>query len=67
MQLNNKTIIITGDDPAVHDYIAGLHPLKRMAMLEEIARAALFLVSDLFSFVTGSAMTADGGLSIKLG
>lgn len=57
---------MAGDDPAIHDYIAGLHPLKRMAAPEEIAQVALFLLSDQSSFVTGSAMVADGGISIKL-
>ncbi len=57
---------MAGDDPAVHEYIAELHPLKRMAAPEEIAQAALFLLSDQSAFVTGSAMIADGGISIKL-
>lgn len=45
-------------------FISGLHALKRMARPEEIARAALFLLSDHASFVTGTAMLADGGNSI---
>ena len=45
-------------------FIAGLHALKRMAQPQEIARAALFLLSDHASFVTGSALLADGGNSI---
>ena len=57
---------MAGDDQATHDYIAGLHPLKRMAAPEEIANAALFLLSDQSAFVTGSAMVADGGISIRL-
>jgi len=57
---------MAGDDPEIHDFIAGLHPLKRLAEPEEIAQAALFLLSDRSSFVTGSAMIADGGLSIRL-
>lgn len=55
---------MAGDDPASHDYVAGLHALKRMAAPEEIARAALFLLSDAGSFVTGSALLCDGGNSI---
>lgn len=58
---------MAGDDPGTHDYIAGLHPLGRMADPEEIAEAALFLLSNRASFVTGSAMTADGGISVRLG
>lgn len=44
--------------------IASLHALKRMADPEEIASAALFLASDESRFMTGSAMTVDGGNSI---
>lgn len=57
---------MAGEDPGVHEYIAGLHPLDRMARPEEIAQAALFLLSDQSAFVTGSAMLVDGGVSIKL-
>jgi len=57
---------MSGDDPAVHEYIAGLHPLNRMAEPEEISQAALFLLSDQSAFVTGSAMIADGGISNRL-
>jgi NAD(P)-dependent dehydrogenase (short-subunit alcohol dehydrogenase family) len=45
-------------------FITNLHALKRVANPEELARAALFLASDDASFVTGSAMLADGGASI---
>ena len=51
-------------NPETAAFIAGLHALKRMAQPEEIADAALFLLSDMASFVTGSAMLADGGNSI---
>lgn len=51
-------------DPAALDAIAGFHALKRIAEPDEIASAALFLFSDLASFMTGSVMTVDGGNSI---
>lgn len=56
---------MAGNDPAAHQYVAGLHALKRMAEPEEIARVAAFLLSDHASFVTGSPVFADGGNSIS--
>ena len=55
---------MAGDDPAFHEWVRGLHALKRMAEPEEIAQAALFLLSEQASFVTGTALYADGGNSI---
>ncbi|MCB1340910.1 MAG: SDR family oxidoreductase [Pseudooceanicola sp.] len=51
-------------NPDTAAFIAGLHALKRMAAPDEIAGAALFLLSEMASFVTGSALLADGGNSI---
>lgn len=39
--------------------------LGRMAKPEEIAKVALFLVSDDASFMTGSVVVADGGETLK--
>ncbi|MFT4132547.1 SDR family oxidoreductase [Labrys sp. (in: a-proteobacteria)] len=50
--------------PEARAFVEGLHALKRLATPEEIARSALYLVSDLSSFVTGTALLADGGVSI---
>lgn len=55
-----------GDNPAVLDFIANLHPMKRMASAKEIGQAALFLLSDRSSFMTGSPMLVDGGISVRL-
>lgn len=48
-------------DQAQKDWAAGLHAMKRIARPEEIAQAALFLAGPHSSFVTGSALYADGG------
>lgn len=54
-------------DEAQRKWAAGLHAMKRIAQPEEIAQAALFLASDMSSFVTGSALWADGGnAAVKL-
>lgn len=46
---------------AIGDRLRKLHLLGRFAKPEEIAAAALFLVSDDASFVTGSSLLVDGG------
>jgi NAD(P)-dependent dehydrogenase (short-subunit alcohol dehydrogenase family) len=45
-------------------FITNLHALKRVATPEEIARSVLYLASDDSTFVTGTALLADGGASI---
>lgn len=47
--------------PEGRQMIESMHPLKRLGQAEEIASAALFLVSDQASFVTGSVLAVDGG------
>jgi NAD(P)-dependent dehydrogenase (short-subunit alcohol dehydrogenase family) len=39
-------------------------PMRRFGTAEEIAQAALYLVSPSAEFVTGVAFAIDGGLSI---
>lgn len=56
---------MAGDDANFHEVVRGLHALKRMAEPSEIAKVAMFLLSEDASFVTGSAMVADGGNSIN--
>jgi NAD(P)-dependent dehydrogenase (short-subunit alcohol dehydrogenase family) len=51
--------------PGALAFVQGLHALKRMASPDEIAKSALYLASDASSFTTGSALLADGGVSIN--
>lgn len=54
-----------GADPSVRTFVENLHVLKRLADPIEIARAVLHLASDASSFMTGTAVLLDGGLSIS--
>jgi NAD(P)-dependent dehydrogenase (short-subunit alcohol dehydrogenase family) len=51
--------------PEALSFVCGLHALKRIASPEEIAQSALYLASDASSFTTGTALLADGGVSIQ--
>jgi NAD(P)-dependent dehydrogenase (short-subunit alcohol dehydrogenase family) len=51
--------------PEAIAFVKSLHALKRLAQPEEIANSALYLASDLSSFTTGTALLADGGVSIN--
>ena len=47
---------------AVKDEFIKLIPLKRGATVEEVANVALFLGSDLSSYVTGQVIAVNGGM-----
>lgn len=62
----------TGMTQSTFDYARGkgvehklgqLNPLRRAAQPAELANVALFLASDLSSYVNGQAIAVDGGLS----
>ncbi len=55
----------TMDTPEALAFVEGLHAMKRIAKPDEIAQSALYLASDMASFTTGSALYADGGVSIN--
>ncbi len=50
--------------PDAQSFVTNLHALKRVGTPEELARSVLYLASDDASFVTGTAMLVDGGISI---
>lgn len=46
----------------VQEMIVGKTPVKRGGRVEDVAAAAIYLVSDMGSFVTGEVMEINGGL-----
>jgi NAD(P)-dependent dehydrogenase (short-subunit alcohol dehydrogenase family) len=52
---------LLGGDQAHVDAAVANHPIGRFANPEEIAAACVWLLSDKASFVTGTAMSVDGG------
>lgn len=55
---------LTADiDPDMIEATVQMTPMRRRAHADEIARVALFLATEDSSFVTGSALSADGGLT----
>jgi enoyl-[acyl-carrier-protein] reductase (NADH) len=48
-------------DTALHDLANG-NALRRLASTDEVAKAALFLASDLASGITGVLLPVDAGL-----
>ena len=53
-------------DPArLRAEVSSKYALRRIAAPTEIAEAALFLASDASSFISGSSLVVDGGLTVK--
>jgi len=57
--------VFSGGTPEGRAMMTGLEPVGRMGTPEEIAQVILFLGSDAASFVTGHALAADGGFTIR--
>ena len=56
----NLTRALTAD-PDMLARLESLHPMGRLGRADEVAHAALYLASDESGFVTGAALTVDGG------
>jgi len=62
--LVNDWFALQPDEAEARAYVDSIHPLGRIAAAEEIGKAALFLASDLASYVTGVALEVDGGVTL---
>lgn len=53
------------DPDALAAHTAALHPLGRRGIPEDVGEAALFLASKKSSFITGTSLVVDGGITIR--
>lgn len=57
------TPLLAAVDEATMQALVSLHPLGRLGRPEEVAHAALFLMSPEASFITGAHLMVDGGFT----
>lgn len=62
-----NTVAADGDGVAALAAHGASAPIGRAAAPEEIAEVVLFLASERASFMVGSVVMADGGMSVKVG
>lgn len=53
------------DKDGFFESVSNAAPIKRIGTPEDVAYAALFLVSDEAAYITGQNLMVDGGLSIS--
>jgi len=61
--MNEEWLKTVPDREETMRQVLAAHPLGRIGTPRDIAELALFLASDAASFITGTALVADGGMS----
>jgi len=59
-----KITAVSYDNPEINEGIINTTPLRRWGTPEEMGQVALFLASDMASFMTGHTIPVDGGQSL---
>lgn len=59
-----ERIATTGDAATARQAMIARHPIGRLATVDEMAAAAVFLVSDESAFMTGQLLVIDGGQTL---
>ena len=62
---NDPVVTAMGGPPALAEAVDQMVPMGRQGRPQEVAQAALFLVSDDAAYVTGHAFAVDGGLTAQ--
>ncbi|KAH0062380.1 hypothetical protein KCU60_g22945, partial [Aureobasidium melanogenum] len=60
-QLNDEDLA----DPKKKEYMEGRIPLRRLGQPHDLAGPAVFLASDLSSYVSGAQLLVDGGAFVN--
>ena len=53
-------------NPEAYKELQSMHPIGRIAEPSEVAKVAVFLASESASFITGSSIDVDGGITSRL-
>jgi NAD(P)-dependent dehydrogenase (short-subunit alcohol dehydrogenase family) len=63
--LMQKWLDSVSDREATMRQVLGVHPVGRIGTPRDVAQAALFLASDAASFISGTCLVVDGGMTAQ--
>ena len=67
MRVDVRTSLVAGpfSNPDFKKYVEDAHPWPRIGEISDVAKAALFLVSDDSAWITGTHIVLDGGFTAR--